>query len=83
ALGDPYVISVSHGHGVYNLIQEIFETFPEPEKEQEEAKHPVFSVIGRPNVGISSFVTAILGEELLIALFMAGTTRDSFHIFFE
>ena len=83
ALGDPYVISGAHGDGVYYLIEDILETFPEPEKEEEEAKHPVFAVIGRPNVGKSTLVNAILGEERVIAFDMAGTTRDSIHIDFE
>ena len=83
ALGDPYVISGAHGDGVYYLIEDILETFPEPEKEEEEAKYPVFAVIGRPNVGKSTLVNAILGEERVIAFDMAGTTRDSIHIDFE
>ena len=82
-MGDPYVISGAHGDGVYYLIEDILETFPEPEKEEEEAKHPVFAVIGRPNVGKSTLVNAILGEERVIAFDMAGTTRDSIHIDFE
>jgi len=75
ALGDPYVISGAHGDGVYYLIEDILETFPEPEKEEEEAKHPVFAVIGRPNVGKSTLVNAILGEERVIAFDMAGAGR--------
>lgn len=83
ALGDPYVISGAHGDGVYYLIEDILETFPEPEAEEADAKHPVFAVIGRPNVGKSTLVNAILGEERVIAFDMAGTTRDSIHIDFE
>ena len=71
ALGEPHVISGAHGDGVYYLIEE-------PEN-----KHPVFAVIGRPNVGKSTLVNAILGEERVIAFDMAGTTRDSIHIDFE
>ena len=77
ALGDPYVISGAHGDGVYYLIEDILETFPEPEKEEEEAKHPVFAVIGRPNVGKSSLVNALLGEERVIVSDVPGTTRDT------
>ncbi|PSJ81498.1 ribosome biogenesis GTPase Der [Neisseria iguanae] len=83
ALGDPYVISGAHGDGVYYLIEDILAEFPEPEKEEEIAKHPVFAVIGRPNVGKSTLVNAILGEERVIAFDMAGTTRDSIYIDFE
>ncbi len=83
ALGEPYVISGAHGDGVYCLIEEVLENFPEAEEEQPESKHPVFAVIGRPNVGKSTLVNAILGEERVIAFDMAGTTRDSIHIDFE
>ena len=83
ALGEPYVISGAHGDGVYYLMEEVLENFPEAEEEQPESKHPVFAVIGRPNVGKSTLVNAILGEERVIAFDMAGTTRDSIHIDFE
>lgn len=83
ALGEPYVISGAHGDGVYYLIEEILSHFPEAEEESPEPKHPVFAIIGRPNVGKSTLVNAILGEERVIAFDMAGTTRDSIHIDFE
>ena len=83
ALGEPHVISGAHGDGVYYLIEEILENFPESEAEEADVKHPVFAVIGRPNVGKSTLVNAILGEERVIAFDMAGTTRDSIHIDFE
>ena len=75
ALGEPHVISGAHGDGVYYLIEEILENFPEPEAEEADVKHPVFAVIGRPNVGKSTLVNAILGEERVIAFDMAGTTE--------
>ncbi len=83
ALGEPYVISGAHGDGVYYLIEEVLSHFPDAEEEIEETKHPVFAVIGRPNVGKSTLVNAILGEERVIAFDMAGTTRDSIYIDFE
>ncbi len=83
ALGEPHVISGAHGDGVYYLMEDVLENFPEAEEEAETAKHPVFAVIGRPNVGKSTLVNAILGEERVIAFDMAGTTRDSIHIDFE
>ena len=83
ALGEPHVISGAHGDGVYYLIEEILENFPDADETQPENKHPVFAVIGRPNVGKSTLVNAILGEERVIAFDMAGTTRDSIHIDFE
>ncbi|OSI12877.1 ribosome biogenesis GTPase Der [Neisseria canis] len=83
ALGEPYVVSGAHGDGVYGLIEDVLEKFPDAEEAEEAAKHPVFAVIGRPNVGKSTLVNAILGEERVIAFDMAGTTRDSIHIDFE
>jgi len=74
ALGEPHVISGAHGDGVYYLIEEILENFPEPEAEEADVKHPVFAVIGRPNVGKSTLVNAILGEERVIAFDMASTS---------
>ena len=83
ALGEPRVISGAHGDGVYHLIEDVLEHFPDAEDEEPAAKHPVFAVIGRPNVGKSTLVNTILGEERVIAFDMAGTTRDSIHIDFE
>lgn len=83
ALGDPYVISGAHGDGVYYLIEDVLAHFTEAVEEDEQPRHPVFAVIGRPNVGKSTLVNAILGEERVIAFDMAGTTRDSIHIDFE
>ena len=83
ALGEPHVISGAHGDGVYHLIEKVLEHFPDAKEESSEVKHPVFAVIGRPNVGKSTLVNAILGEERVIAFDMAGTTRDSIHIDFE
>lgn len=83
ALGEPYVISGAHGDGVYYLIEDVLQHFPDATDELPENKHPVFAVIGRPNVGKSTLVNAILGEERVIAFDMAGTTRDSIHIDFE
>lgn len=83
ALGEPYVISGAHGDGVYYLIEDILEKFPDVAEQHDEVKHPVFAVIGRPNVGKSTLVNGILGEERVIAFDMAGTTRDSIFIDFE
>ena len=83
ALGEPTVISSAHGDGVFHLFEEILEQFPDPEEEPETPKHPAFAIIGRPNVGKSTLVNSILGEERVIAFDMPGTTRDSIHIDFE
>ena len=83
ALGSPYVISSAHGDGVRDLMELVLDEFPLPEEEEEELKHPSFAIIGRPNVGKSTLVNAILGEERVIAFDQAGTTRDSIFIDFE
>lgn len=81
-LGDPVAISASHGEGVRSLINETLSHFPK-EEEQDEPDHPKFAIVGRPNVGKSTLVNAILGEERVIAFDAPGTTRDSIHIDFE
>ncbi|SMC24901.1 GTP-binding protein [Andreprevotia lacus DSM 23236] len=81
-LGDPVAISGSHGEGVRDLINEVLERFEVPADEGE-ADHPKFAVVGRPNVGKSTLVNAVLGEERVIAFDEPGTTRDSVYIDFE
>ncbi|TCW30297.1 ribosome biogenesis GTPase Der [Gulbenkiania mobilis] len=81
-LGEPMVISSAHGDGVREMMELVLEAFPEAEEESR-AHHPKFAVIGRPNVGKSTLVNAILGEERVIAFDQAGTTRDSIYIDFE
>ncbi len=81
-LGDPWAISASHGEGVRSLINDILSNFPKDEEEPE-ADHPKFAIVGRPNVGKSTLVNAILGEERVIAFDAPGTTRDSIYIDFE
>ncbi|GGP27552.1 ribosome biogenesis GTPase Der [Silvimonas amylolytica] len=81
-LTEPTAISASHGEGVRELISEVLERFPVDE-ESAEADHPKFAVIGRPNVGKSTLVNAVLGEERVIAFDQPGTTRDSVYIDFE
>ncbi|WP_308446476.1 ribosome biogenesis GTPase Der [Chitinimonas sp. BJYL2] len=82
ALGVPYTISASHGEGVRTVIEDVLSGFAvEPEDENQD--HPKFAIIGRPNVGKSTLVNAILGEERVIAFDQPGTTRDAIHIDFE
>ena len=82
-LGDPYPVSAVHGHGTGDLLDACFEHFP-PEYE-EEAEDDVIKVaiIGKPNVGKSSLVNRILGQERVIVSDVAGTTRDAVDSYFE
>lgn len=74
--GDPYPISGVHGLGLGDLLDQVIASFPE-ETEQEPDDSIHFSIIGRPNVGKSSMVNALLGEDRVIVSNVAGTTRDA------
>lgn len=74
--GEPFPISGSHGTGLGDLLDEVMGHFPEKEENVEDQTIR-FSFIGRPNVGKSSLVNAILGEERVIVSDIAGTTRDA------
>ena len=79
-------VSAEHGNGVGDLIDEIFEEIePQPEEEVPEEREIRLAIIGRPNVGKSSLLNKLLGEERVIVSPIAGTTRDSIdtHLEFE
>ena len=83
-LGEPLSISSAHGEGVKDLIELALEPFPEPEPEPPvNLKTPKIAIVGRPNVGKSTLVNALLGEERVIAFDEPGTTRDSIYIDLE
>lgn len=75
-LGDPFPVSSSHGIGFGDLLDEAFKKFPE-EIDEEDDDTIKFCFIGRPNVGKSSLVNALLGEDRVIVSDIAGTTRDA------
>lgn len=82
-LGDPIPVSAVHGHGTGDLLDACFEYFP-PDEEEEEGEDLVkVAIIGKPNVGKSSLVNRILGEERVIVSNVAGTTRDAVDSYFE
>jgi GTPase len=87
-MGDPYVISAAHGDGVHDLVKEAldqaFAQRPGDEEELEPADHGVkIAIVGRPNVGKSTLINTLTGEQRVIAFDMPGTTRDSIEVPFE
>jgi GTP-binding protein len=77
-LGDPIPVSAAGGRGVADLVDLIIERLPEVGTKDELSRpHPLVAVVGRPNVGKSSFVNAIVGKPLRIVTDVAGTTRDA------
>ncbi len=81
--GDPIGISGAHGLGIGELLDEIVEHFPETDDVDYGEDVIKVALIGRPNVGKSSLVNAILGEERVIVSNIAGTTRDAIDTPFE
>ena len=75
-LGDPYVVSGAHGIGIGDLLNEVVKHLPDANDELEEDKI-TFCMVGRPNVGKSSLVNALLNQERVIVSNISGTTRDS------
>jgi GTP-binding protein len=87
-LGDPYVISAAHGDGVTDLVNEgidqAMQQRPQEEEELEPADHGIkIALVGRPNVGKSTLINTLVGEQRVIAFDMPGTTRDSIEVPFE
>ena len=76
-LGDPIAVSSVHGMGTGDLLEEVTKHFPPAQEETEEDDTVKVAVIGKPNVGKSSLVNAILGEDRMIVSDIAGTTRDA------
>jgi len=82
-LGDPVAVSAVHGHGTGDLLDECFRYFPPEGEEDEDPDVVKVAIIGKPNVGKSSLVNRILGQERVIVSDMAGTTRDAIDNYFE
>lgn len=76
-LGDPVTVSAAHGHGSGDMLDEVFKYFPEEEEEEYSEEYIKVAVIGKPNVGKSSLINRISGEERAIVSDIAGTTRDA------
>ena len=82
-LGDPIGISALHGYGTGDLLDECYQYFPEETEDDAKRDHIKVAVIGKPNVGKSSLINQILGENRVIVSNIAGTTRDSVDSYFE
>jgi GTP-binding protein len=91
-LGDPAAISAAHGENVRELVEHVLdlvtghEDEEEPPPVQEDRERPStikLAIVGRPNVGKSTFVNAVVGEERMIAFDEPGTTRDAISLDFE
>jgi GTP-binding protein len=86
-LGDPLAISSAHGDGVHDMLDEALDKALEnavQDDEPEQQNHGIkLALVGRPNVGKSTLINTLLGEERVIAFDMPGTTRDSIEIPFE
>ena len=76
-LGDPIAVSSVHGHGTGDLLDAVLQYLPEDEEEEIDDSTIKVAVIGKPNVGKSSLINAISGEERAIVSNIAGTTRDA------
>jgi GTPase len=92
ALGDPFVISSAHGDGIGGLMEVALSHFPltaegetlDPQSSEEAENIRIkIAIVGRPNVGKSTMVNAMLGEDRVIAFDQPGTTRDSIYLDFE
>lgn len=82
-LGEPAAISSAHGDGLGALMARVLAPLPLTEEPHEDSDIPRIAVAGRPNVGKSTLVNALLGEQRVVAFDQPGTTRDSIRIPFE
>ena len=83
-LGEMHAIAASHGRGVTLMMERILAEFPEDEPFEEDLESGIrIAIIGRPNVGKSTLVNRLLGEERVVVYDMPGTTRDSIYIPYE
>ena len=83
-IGRPAAISSAHGDGVGELMEAVLADFPDlDEATAERDRHPRVAIVGRPNVGKSTLVNALVGEERVIAFDQPGTTRDPIEVPFE
>lgn len=82
-LGDPYPVSAANAKGIGDVLDAIYEALPDEEEKDEDNLTIKVAIIGKPNVGKSSLVNKILGENRVIVSNIAGTTRDAIDSEFE
>ncbi len=82
-LGEPYAVSSLHGNGSGDLLDAVCSLFPDAGKTEEDADRIAVAVIGKPNVGKSSLINYLAGEERSIVADESGTTRDAIDLPFE
>ena len=82
-IGDLFETSAVHGHGTGDMLDWVLENIPEDDTDEEEDDIIKVAIVGKPNVGKSSLLNRILGEERVIVSNIAGTTRDAIDSYFE
>ena len=82
-IGDLFETSAVHGHGTGDMLDWVLENIPEEDEEDENDDVIKVAIVGKPNVGKSSLLNRILGEERVIVSNIAGTTRDAIDSYFE
>ena len=76
-IGEPFAISAANRQGLGDMLDEVTKYFPEDTGEDEDSDIPKIAIVGKPNVGKSSLVNKLLGEDRVIVSDIAGTTRDA------
>ena len=82
-MGEPMPVSAANAQGIGDVLDAIYDKFPKAEENEKEDEHIKVAVIGKPNVGKSSLINKILGENRNIVSNIAGTTRDAIDSYFE
>ena len=82
-IGEPYPVSSTNALGIGDVLDAVYEHFPEKDETEDEDEIINVAVIGKPNVGKSSLINKILGENRVIVSNIAGTTRDAIDSYFE